>query len=399
MRKCMTKARLSSGFLLGFGRSATTCGDQILEVMVIWTVWQYTQSSTLTAMAAFLQRAPFWLFGFIGATYTDREGATGTLRKASFAAMIICFISIIALLLGLNEPITITIASFAIGCARSFEPPALTAIVPAFSKAWSVKNLNNLLDNAKRLGRLIAPLPAMLLGVVPTALVIVIPAFAFSIMIFVSKHIAKHVKDELVPVPAKPITQWKIVKQIYGLHPIGLLFVCSAIYAFFHGAAYFALVPRVLFIESENRVDQYAMIIGAFAFGGIAANAVIAALSSLKPPIMVGVGMIVAGLTFLLLGQSLPFYTKLTIATLGGASLAFQDVFMTTLIQEQVPRSMLARAHALWRLGSEIGLGLGILVGGVAADAFSSTYLLVGVGVFIGFIGLRVLSAPVKLIQ
>ncbi len=246
------------GLLLGAGRAASSCGDQILEITLIWAVWQVTQSSSLTGLAVFIQRAPYWLFGFIGATFTDRLGAIVILRRANFSAV--------------------------------------------------------------------------------------------------------------------------------GMAGVATVLGCSAAYGIFHGAAYFSIVPRILLSANGGEADVYASIIGAFAFGGIAANVLIAGISAKRAATMVAGGMFVAGMSFLLLGQVSNYAGQVAIGLAGGASLAFQDVFIITLIQKNAPSQLLARAHALWRLGGELGLGFGVLVGGIAADLFSSAYLLIAVGVAIALI-------------
>lgn len=386
------------GLLLGAGRAASSCGDQILEITLIWAVWQVTQSSSLTGLAVFIQRAPFWLFGFIGATFTDRLGAIVILRRANLSAVGMAGVATILIISGSPQALTIGLAAFAIGCARAFEPPALTSIVPSIvpaiesstgtgsEPARQQKNLNNILDNAKRLGRLAAPAPAMLLGKAATFAVLDIAAAAFLVMALAAMRLARTVKMPVIMKPASRGGQLRAIGTIYSSGALGVVLGCSAIYALFHGAAYFSIVPRILLSANGGEAGAYASVIGAFAFGGIVANILIAGIPAKRAASMVGGGMFVAGMSFLLLGQVSSYAGLMAIGLAGGASLAFQDVFIITLIQKNAPSELLARAHALWRLGSEMGLGVGVLLGGIAADLFNSAYLLIGVGAAIALI-------------
>ncbi|MBA5778466.1 MFS transporter [Stappia sp. F7233] len=370
------------------GRSAAICGDQILEIMLVWAVWQLTQSSTLTGLAVFIQRAPFWLFGFVGATFTDRLGALPILKRANGFAILVAALATLAMAAGSSEALTILCAAFAIGCARAFESPALTAIVPALQPVWSTKNLNNLLDNAKRLGRLVAPFPAMLLGKTATFLVLDIAAASFAIMVTAATVLSRSIRPATNPLPTGIGEQLRAIRTICASRVLAAVLVCSAVYALFHGAAYFVILPRILLEGGNGEAGAYASVIGAFAFGGIAANLIIAWLPASRSNLMVGFGMFVAGLAFLLVGQTGTLALQMAIGLAGGASFAFQDVFIITLIQKHAAATHLARAHALWRLGSELGLGAGVLLGGIAADNFDAAWLLLVVGASIGLVSL-----------
>ncbi|WP_343036083.1 MFS transporter [Hongsoonwoonella zoysiae] len=381
----------ADGLKLGIGRASSACGDQILEIILIWAVWQLTKSSSFTGLAVFIQRAPFWLFGFVGATFTDRLGALPILRRANIVAILVAVLATLAMVAGAPEAITVLMAAFAIGCARAFEPPALTAIVPAMQPAWTTKSLNNVLDNAKRLGRLAAPFPAMLLGKAATYLVLDIAAATFAIMVGVSAALSRKIRPQAITLPVSISEQFRAIRTIYASKVLAAVLGCSAVYALFHGAAYFAILPRILLEGSDGGAGAYASVIGAFAFGGIAANVLIAGLPAGRSDLMVGGGMFVAGLSFLLIGQSSVLTTQMAIGFAGGASFAFQDVFVTTLIQKYAAARLLARAHALWRLGAEMGLGAGVLIGGVAADIFDAASLLLIVGIGIGLVSVTLI--------
>lgn len=373
-----------NGWSLGFGRTSTCFADQILEITLIWVVWQATQSSTYTGMAAFAQRAPFWILGFVGAGYVDKVGSARILRKLNLMAAGVALLGIaVAHSLGQSKvmiAIVIASVSFLIGIARSMEAPALTALVPGFSNVWSVQGLNNLLDNSKRLGRLAAPMPTLFLGTVPTHWLLGICACGYLLMSWVANSLHMNLPTTRHKARLLGPTFVTTAKQIYRSGQLGLIMGASVLYAFLHGAAYFSIVPRVLLSQSGGAVGAYASIISAFALGGISSNLLIARIEVSRYTAAVAIGMAIAGAAFLLIGQVQNAWVLWLIGFIGGMSLPFQDVFITCLIQRDAPKEMLARSHALWRLGCEAGIGLGMLLGGIAADAISGSTLLIVAG-------------------
>jgi hypothetical protein len=393
----MQNATRMKGWALGLGRSATCCADQILEITLIWVVWQATQSSTYTAAAAFAQRAPFWILGFAGAGYVDKVGAIRMLRHLNTAALLTASVGVLLMCwfpMQLPETaLVFTALGFVTGVARSMEAPALTVLVPTFNGAWTIQGLNNLLDNSKRVGRLAAPVPALLLGMVPSFYLLGMSGLGYLAMAQVALVLAKHGHQKNPahwrPNRADPLFQQGFlsnIRRIYRAGSLGLLLSAAAVYAVFHGAAYFAIVPRVLLTQSDGAVGAYASIVGAFAMGGIFSNLLIARMKAQRFMGWVALGMFTAGLSFLLLGQVHGAVLLWLVGFVGGMSLPFQDVFVTCLIQKEAPSELLARAHALWRLGCEAGIGLGMLLGGVAADVIDGSALLIVVGVAIGAI-------------
>ena len=380
----MFTATRMKGWSLGSGRAATCAADQLLEITLVWVVWQATESSTYTSIAAFAQRAPFWLLGFVGAGYVDRIGPVRMLRNLNVLSFLIALLGLgLVTLLG-REALVIAVVSFLIGVARAMEAPALTSLVPGFVGVWSVQGLNNLLDNAKRLGRLLAPAPALLLGAVPAHLMLGLCSCGYLVMGLVARTLARGSQGAAegnpalsdTPTPPDGAGFLASARRIYASGQLGVVLGASVLYAFFHGAAYFAVMPRVLLSESGGAVGAYASIVSAFGFGGMFANLLIARASVHRYAQVLALGMLGAGLAFLMIGQVQGMLLLWIVGFVGGMSLPLQEVFLICLIQRDAPKAMLARTHAVWRLGCEAGLGLGMLLGGLAADQWNGALLL-----------------------
>ena len=400
----MQNATRLNGWGLGLGRAASCCADQILEITLIWVVWQATHSSTYTGLAAFAQRAPFWILGFVGAGYVDRVGAVRMLRYLNGLAIVVALIGVTLVEWVGREALIIAAVSFLIGIARSMEAPALTTLVPSFSGVWSTQGLNNLLDNSKRLGRLAAPVPALLLGTIPPHLLLGTACFGYLVMNLVAGALSQEKEKKKRKMPAPHLFAQSLlgegffdsVKRIYLAGQLGLVLGASAIYAMLHGAAYFSIMPRVLLTQNNGAVGSYASIISAFALGGILSNLLISRIAVTRYATVVALGMLAAGLAFLLIGQVEGMLLLWGLGFIGGMSLPFQDVFITCLIQRDAPKEMLARAHAVWRLGCEAGIGLGMLLGGLAADAIDGSWLLILIGVGIALVALFIFIQDFK---
>lgn len=382
-------ATICEALPIAAGRFFSTCGDQIIEILVIWIAWQATQSSFATSIAAFSQRAPFWLFGYVGAGLTDRRSPFGVLVAASLTCTVLALAGATIGTMNATSVAVIAIA-FLIGCARSFEAPALTALISATVPPVHMHQVNNILDNSKRMGRVVAPFVAGGISSGRTAWSLMIIAGCYAVMAICVKAISRARSLAGGDISIKKKGGLGSIREILGTAFVGSVIVASMFYAFFHGAAYFALIPRLFLATTDGSVTGFAQIVTMIALGGLCGNVTILALGSPNARNMVTLGMLGAGIGFGLIAVLGP-YERLAAAFLVGISLPLQDVFIISLIQHYSRPDLVARGHALWRLACELTIGLGMLAGGFGADRAPAYVLLIcaGVGIVVTAVALR----------
>jgi MFS family permease len=390
MREIGIHKHLFKATPLVLGRFFSTCGDQIIEILVIWIAWQATHSSFVTSLAAFSQRAPFWLLGFFNAGLTDRRNPLNLLLSASLLA---AFFALIATGIALwnNQSLLIIGLAFLIGCARSFEAPALSAMVPVLMPASHAHQANNLLDNAKRTARIIAPFLIGTLNDGQSFLCLVAVASCYAAMAFCAVILKRFVSIPKIEIVTSTRSPFTAMEDIIKTRTVGALLFSSMIYAFFHGASYFAFLPRLTLANDQADVTHYAHLISIIAIGGLCGNGLILFFQSMRADMMVTLGMIGAGIGFGLMGIASE-NARLFLAFALGLSLPLQDVFIISLIQTHAKSDLVARSHALWRLGCELTIGLGMLAGGFMAGHVSIAGLLLAAGTGMILAGLGLLQ-------
>lgn len=357
--------------LLTAGRSVTVFADQLIELLILWFVWELTRSSAIMGLATFAGRSPFWIFAFYGATLVDRFGPLRLLRLCNTAAAVIASIAALKLALLGSDVFTFVLLAFALNTARSLEAAALAAAVPLLFPAGSHQKPNSWFDNAKRIGRLTAPLLSRWIGVLHPAAFVVLAGTAYAAMAVAAARISVVVDNVSRRVSDRGEFSSALTFVLKN-RTLGTVIGLSAIYAFFHGIAYFVVLPRLSFDGDRNSPFSLGMIITLFGVGGILSNLVISRTVIREHVRAIGAGMIVVGVCFGLFATDPPTWARLVLALVAGASLPFQDVFITCAIQAIGPPTLVARLHATWRLACELTISLGVLSGGLLVDAFSA---------------------------
>lgn len=372
--------------LLASGRSVTVFADQLLELLILWFVWDLTHSSTIMAVATFSGRAPFWLFALYGATLTDRFGSLRSLAVCNAIAGGIATSVAVKIMISGSDVISFIFLSFALNSARSIEAAALTAATPLIVPKNSYQIANGWFDNAKRIGRLTAPMLSKWISILSPGFFIIVAGVVYFGMSVIAAYISRVVNFS-------QRKAYDVDSFLSALHVLKnnrtmvLVFSTSAIYALFHGISYFVVLPRLSFEANPTSPAFFGMLVILFGIGGIIANLIIANLSIRNHLASVACGMIVAGTCFGILTVESPYWVRIFVALTCGAAFPFQDVFVTCAIQSLSSSNIVARMHATWRLGCECTISLGILLGGIAvdgADAYLvgivSGLMIVGIG-------------------
>ena len=372
--------------ILTIGRSATVFADQLVELLILWFVWELSRSSTVMGIATFAGRAPFWLFAFYGATLVDRFGPLRLLTVCNAIAAVIAAAMAIKLFLFGTDVVSFVLLAFALNGSRSLEAAALTATVPLIVGQGSHQSANSWFDNAKRIGRLSAPMLSRWMGLLHPGLFVALAATAYGLMAAIAAHTTNVVDDT-----ARRVRERADFRAAFAFversRPIALLIGLSGVYSFFHGIAYFVVLPRLSFDLNQDSPSSLGVVITLVGVGGILSNLAIARVRIHRHLGAVGCGMVAAGVCFALFATEPPTWVRYILALMAGASLPFQDVFITCAIQVLGPMNIVARLHATWRLACEFTISLGLLAGGVAVDLTSASLVGLSSGVVIVLAG------------
>jgi hypothetical protein len=280
---------------------------------------------------------------------------------------------------------TFVFLAFVLNSVRAVEVAALGTAVPLLAQAHDQHAAHSWFDNAKRVGRLSAPLLSRWLGLLHPAFFLLLAAAAYGVMALFAKGLTAHWPARR-DAPMDKSTFGGVLRFVKNTPLLYGLVMLSAAYSVFHGVAYFAVLPRLSF--EQGSAENLGWVLTMIGLGGIAANLVIANIRVHRHVLAVASGMVVAGFGFAALSANVSLPTTLCMAFILGCSLPFQDVFVACAIQAMGAPDIIARLHATWRLACEFTLSLGILAGGYWVDHASPLSVGLCCGVSIVVVGL-----------
>lgn len=386
----MTASNRSLSFLAGF-RCGTVFSDQMIELLVLWYVWDISQSSAIVGIAAFAGRSPYWLFAFWGASLADRLGPLRLLVWCNTAAATVTMLVGVKLLVLGGDVATYVLLAFVVNATRSVEAAAIASAVPLLTAGTGLQRANSLFDNAKRVGRILAPLATRAVDLVHPAVHFFGAAIAYFLMSLGAAH-GRRVAPDSPSVGRSGTGHRAALEELWRLHPVRLVIAASAAYAFFHGLAYFVVLPRLSFESDDAGPFSFGVLVMAFSLGGIVANFAIARVEIRNAALAVAIGMGIAGACFAAFGAAPSGWIRIALAFAGGMSFPLQDVFVVGLIQMHSRSDFVARMHACWRLSCEFTLSAGILIGGVAVDLTGPVVMAFASGIAIAVVSLSYLT-------
>jgi DHA3 family macrolide efflux protein-like MFS transporter len=373
------------------GRFFSYFADQLLEIAVIGVVWTLTKSSTSTAIVTFMSRAPYWSLVWIGTIASDDWPQQATVITTSVLSGFCCLaVFLLDRTIGLATW-ELALISFSIAALRTIEAPALNRQLPSLAPAADLQGINAVLDNTKRVARLVGPL---LIGwtksFVPVVGFYLIAALAYWMMALATGGFSLRIAPAARPPRPRASMLGEMRESLAVLdgkpvlrYPIFL----SAAYTVAHASCYWVFIPRVLLDGIGSGLGSYSLIVTGFAAGGLVGNLLISSAPIRKKAALAAAGMSLAGLAFFGMGAVTGIRGAFWISILGGVSFPMMDIAIPTLIHEEAPEAQWGKLFALWRNVAELGIGAGLLAGGPLCDRFGPRLGLYAMGSFAVLVG------------
>ncbi|UXY15799.1 MFS transporter [Chitiniphilus purpureus] len=391
--KLLEWARLERNVqLMWLGRTCTFFAEQTAEIALIWFTWQLTKSSSQVGLIIFLVRMPFWAFGWLAGIYADRFSRQRIVISANVVGAMLAGLIPMLYVFNLLNFVLLAILAFLFSLSRAIEQPALGAQIPDIVPVERIPMMNTVLDNTKRIGRLLGPLLSSLLQIVfAVPLLYVFVAVALAIMSICSHSLKLQ----------EPLRQFKTGSSIWEDLSAGwqvlranrqlfLTVICFAFYNPVYAVAYWVLLPRFFSLEMGGTGSVYSLAIAFFSIGALISNLAIGVFGIRTKHRSVLLGFVFVGFGFSLLSIAPNTPSAICIVVLAAIGIPLMDIGIASLINECIPREHQGKVFALFRYFAEIGLAIGLLIGGFLADkigsrasfAFLGAYILPLVGVF-----------------
>jgi MFS family permease len=112
-------------------RVASTMGTQMLALMIAWKLYQLTNSAFDLGLVGLIQFVPSALLTLLIGHVADRYDRRLIIRGAQAISAIAAAVVAAGLLMGFISREILFVAVFLIGCARAFEMPTTSALVPS----------------------------------------------------------------------------------------------------------------------------------------------------------------------------------------------------------------------------------------------------------------------------
>lgn len=375
-----------NGACLWAGRAGVFLGDQLHELILAWLVWDITKSSTATGLVLFASHLPYWVLGWIAGVAADRWPAGLVVLYANAIRAIVAVAILVLWSADLLSIVLLAALSFTINACATIDAPAFHAQIPQLVALRDIQSTNALADNTKRVGRMVAPM--LLAGIgrywaAPAGYLLV--AISFGVM-SVCQLLFKPLTSPRQSTSGSLVTQlkdgWMAARQS---QPLFRLILCFALYNPAYGACFYVILPRLMGSDLGGGLDGFSLAVGAFGAGGLIGSLVFGAIN-LKDRVACTYGAFVILATgFLLLAFSPTVAVAVLICGVSALGLPMMDICMASLIHEGVDPGHYGKVYSFWRYLAEMGLAVGVLLGGPIADTLGTSMALVifAVSVFV----------------
>jgi MFS family permease len=318
-------------------------GDAFQYIALMWFALE--AGGPLGVIAVRLaDSVPALLFGLHGGVIADRFDRRRTMIAADLVRAAVLIPIAIAGLAGELPLLALVAAAFVLTAATSYFAPAYGAILPALVERANVQQANGLVRaTADSLSVLGWALAALLLAVLPLSAFFAINAASFFISAALLTGV--HVRRS-----AEHLTPPRIGEGLAALRPLPALAAAVAVLAIavtISSGTWIVGVPELVRSGLGHGAATFSLIAAAYAFGSIAAGAVLVRVTVRRK----AVGSIVAWSAYLPGYALFAVAGSVGIALAAGALVGFGQgaawVLVNSAAQEEVPDRFLGRVMGL----------------------------------------------------
>jgi predicted MFS family arabinose efflux permease len=369
-------ARLGADFTKLLAASAVSnIGDGVTLVAGPLLAAALTRDPGLVAGAAFVQALPWLLFSLISGAYVDRGDRRRLILAGNLArGATLSGLTLMVATDAVNIPLLYA-ALFLLGTGETLTDTASAACLPAIVAPDRLTSANAMLMAAFTLGNqiLAKPLGAALF-VLAAAAPFGVNAVAFVIAALLVAWMrpghADHVPQHRQVLPAE------IVEGLRWLWSHRLLRALTLSMAVANLAFCGAFSVFVLYVEERLGLSAagYGLLLTTFGVGGLAGTAVVGGLQRrLGAAVLLRAGLVLEVATHLTLALTKQAWAAAAILMIFGAHTMVWGVIATTVRQRMTPDHLLGRVTSVQALIDAGGASTGMLLGGLAAHAFTVT--------------------------
>lgn len=327
-----------------------------------------TREPFAVAMAVFLQRLPWLLFGVLAGAIIDRVDRRRLMVVVDGMRAVVIGLLAVAIATGDAGLLAIYAAMFLMGTAETFADNAGTVLVAVTVPAQGLGQANARLYGSKTVTNQLAgpPLGALLFG-----LGMALPFATNAVCLLAGAALIARIR---LPAPGEVGRRRLRMEVADGLRwlwahaPVRTLAVMITVFNVTFGAAFSVWVLYAY--ERLGLSDLgFGVLMTAGALGGLVGSAVFGTLERrFSYALLLRVGLVVETLTHLALALTTTALVAGAVMALFGVHAVVWGTTSTTIRQRAVPDALLGRVTSVYMIGGVGALALGTLIGGVLAQ-------------------------------
>lgn len=365
--------------------------ESFSTILITWTIWKESNSTTLLALTLILTTIPQIIFGMVAGVATDRFNRKKIVMFCNaIRAVLMVVMGFLAFSSLLNE-IIFMLASFILGFLRLFAMTAYRAAMPGIVHKDQLMKANSITNSVRMGFWLIGPLFAgFSLTLLSTGQIMIMNAILFIISVFL-----------LMPVQIKQVKVEHKNKNIFKDLGVGLKLVSQdrLIFSIFITFAAFTCFGRGiahlgnLMVSNEIGLDSsgFGVLSSADGFGYLIAGIIMARLAIKNKYRTMMLAWLGGGIAFLFMPFSDSIWLPLILLFMVGLTQPFVDVPLVTLVQQRVADEHLGKVFGFHTVTIWIGEFMAYALFGYLFGAFTPTMVYATSGFIVGLLAIGML--------
>lgn len=365
--------------------------ESFSTILITWTIWKESNSTTLLALTLILTTIPQIIFGMVAGVATDRFNRKKIVMFCNaIRAVLMVVMGLLAFSSLLNE-IIFMLASFILGFLRLFAMTAYRAAMPGIVHKEQLMKANSITNSVRMGFWLIGPLFAgFSLTLLGTGQIMIMNAILFIISVFL-----------LMPVQIKQVKVEHKNKNLYKELGVGLKLVSQdrLIFSIFITFAAFTCFGRGiahlgnLMVSNEIGLDSsgFGVLSSADGFGYLVAGIILARLAIKNKYRTMMLAWLGGGVAFLFMPFSDSIWLPLILLFMVGLTQPFVDVPLVTLVQQRVADEHLGKVFGFHTVTIWIGEFMAYALFGYLFGAFTPTMVYATSGFIVGLLAIGML--------
>ncbi|WP_190945595.1 MFS transporter [Paenibacillus sp. UASWS1643] len=365
--------------------------ESFSTILITWTIWKESNSTTLLALTLILTTIPQIIFGMVAGVATDRFNRKKIVMFCNaIRAVLMVVMGLLAFSSLLNE-IIFMLASFILGFLRLFAMTAYRAAMPGIVHKEQLMKANSITNSVRMGFWLIGPLFAgFSLTLLSTGQIMIMNAILFIISVFL-----------LMPVQIKQVKVEHKNKNLFKELGVGLKLVSQdrLIFSIFITFAAFTCFGRGiahlgnLMVSNEIGLDSsgFGVLSSADGFGYLVAGIILARLAIINKYRTMMLAWLGGGVAFLFMPFSDSIWLPLILLFMVGLTQPFVDVPLVTLVQQRVADEHLGKVFGFHTVTIWIGEFMAYALFGYLFGAFTPTMVYATSGFIVGILAIGML--------